>query len=255
MWEELLPQLRHALWKTREAAAARRYILGRLSALTARAFAFGFLPPSFSGLTGFDAVEAGLAYRDASGALCNRFASHPLVLPLFDGDGRCVGILGRALDDSVKPKYLYSRGTPRSLLVFGLDKAKASIISTNRVICVEGQIDCIACHQAGVSNVVALGSAYLSPAQFFKLRRYTNNLMLLLDEDSAGVKGRRQMHQRFGGSCTISDLAVPGGFKHIDESLCSHPDPKKVVSWLRRISGGSDAEEEEPFRPIPTNVQ
>src|SRR5690606_13299085 len=101
--------------------------------------------------------------------------------------GDIVSVLGRNIlppDEQKRlgiQKYKYTLNAAKEMHVYGLDVAKEHILNKNYVICVEGQFDCISCHENGVSNVVALGWATITKYQLFQLLKYTDNIILLFD--------------------------------------------------------------------------
>ncbi len=116
------------------------------------------------------------------------------------------------------PKYLntsFSKGK----IVFGLDIAKSHILSKGFVIVVEGQIDCIRLKESNIHNVVATGTSALSYYQLGLLSRYTDNIIILFDNDMAGDKGYEQVLKKFDKLSKFSRLQLPFGYKDVDEYL------------------------------------
>ena len=83
----------------------------------------------------------------------------------------------------------------------------------------EGQFDCIQAHANKIENVVALGSSNISFEQLALLLRYTNNIVLLLDNDEAGAEGRRLAVEKYGKYCNLINKYIPLGFKDLDEFI------------------------------------
>ncbi|MEI6462710.1 MAG: DNA primase [bacterium] len=115
-----------------------------------------------------------------------------LMFPIRNTNGDLVGFSGRIIDKTdARPKYINSPETlvyKKSEMVFNLYEAKSSIKKNDFVILTEGQIDCIISSQAGVENIVApLGTA-LTIDQLKILKRYTENICLCFNNDSAGFK-------------------------------------------------------------------
>ncbi len=134
------------------------------------------------------------------GTYYDRFRNR-LMFPIGDATGRVVAFTGRALssDDSPRSrsgeagpaKYLNSPETElyhKSEILFGLDKAKDAIRVRKFTMLVEGQMDVILAHQAGFENAVALSGTALSERHLALMKRYSENLMLVLDADAAGLK-------------------------------------------------------------------
>jgi DNA primase len=112
-----------------------------------------------------------------------------LVFPIRDLSGRTVAFGGRALGDA-EPKYINSPETPvytKGAVLYGLDLARQAIRRAGRAIVVEGYLDLAAVTQAGFEHVVAtLGTAF-TPGQARLLARYTNDVLVSYDGDSAGA--------------------------------------------------------------------
>jgi len=112
-----------------------------------------------------------------------------LIFPIHDLSGRTLAFGGRALGDN-EPKYINSPETPvyiKGAVLYGLDLAKKAIRREGRAIVVEGYLDLAAVMQAGFEHVVAtLGTAF-TPGQARLLARYTNDVLVSYDGDSAGA--------------------------------------------------------------------
>lgn len=130
-----------------------------------------------------------LVDRDAGGGFYDRFRGR-LMFPIRDERGALVAFGGRLLGDGV-PKYVNSGDTPifrKSRVLYGLDRAKAKLNQTRRVVLVEGYLDVIACHQAGVDEAVAsLGTAFAEDHARL-LKRWCDEATVLYDGDEAGQK-------------------------------------------------------------------
>ena len=107
----------------------------------------------------------------------------------------------------------------KAMNLFGLYEAKREIIAKDAVFIVEGQFDCITCHRFGFKNVVALGSASFTKYHFLLLKRYANNIYLLLDNDDAGRKQTEKIISRYGDLVNIVPITIPSCYKDIDECL------------------------------------
>ena len=124
-------------------------------------------------------------------------ASYPndglrVTIPIHDHMGNLVGFSGRAIDDTIKPKYKNSRNDEifdKSNLVFNEYRASRYIREAGFVILVEGQIDVIALHQIGIKNVVALQGA-VTPGQHLiqRLSKKAKDFVLCFDGDAGGTK-------------------------------------------------------------------
>ncbi len=235
-FENVLRVCRDILINDPIASEARDYLDSRLSREAQERHGFGFFPPDehlgilTTAVNPRELESKLLMYpRFIAGGKMNHghFHYHNLVMPFKNAYGNVVSIVGRTLlptDDQKEfgiPKYKYSFGSNKQLYLYGMDQAKNAIIENDFVICVEGQMDCIACHEAGIKNVVACGGANLLPIQFYQLRRYTNNLVLLLDNDEAGKSARDKIKRRYAQHAYVSSIKLPGEFKDIDELLRS----------------------------------
>lgn len=139
-----------------------------------------------------DLIELGLVSpRNNAHGCYDRFRDR-LMFPIKDANGHVVAFGGRIIDAEKAPqKYINSQDSSvfhKGRMVYGLDLAKAAIRAADQVIIVEGYMDVIACHQAGIQNVVApLGTA-LTEDQVKLLMRYTYNFITAFDGDDAGVR-------------------------------------------------------------------
>ena len=149
---------------------------------------------------------------------------HNLIMPYKDVYGNIIAIVGRSiLSDEEREVHKISKYKNTSFTkgnhLFGLYEAKNSIIKNNLAIVVEGQFDCISAHINGLMNVVALGTSSMTFDQFCLLLRYTNNMILLLDEDKAGSAGTDKIIRLFSKYANIKKASLPKGYKDIDVYL------------------------------------
>lgn len=154
---------------------------------------------------------------------------YPVVIPIYDTDGKPVAIGCRTLtsEDNRKklgiPKYRNSR-YEKTAYLFGLDKAIKAIREKDCVFVVEGYFDVIACHQAGIYNVAATCGTLFSWRQLVILSRYTNNVVLLFDNDAPGHTSSRRVMAKLANDdlikVNLTCRFTPNGYKDIDEYLC-----------------------------------
>ena len=115
-----------------------------------------------------------------------------MIFPVYSVGGQVVGFGGRTLlDDPQTPKYLNSpesRLFEKSKLLYGLNAAKHEIRRMESAILVEGYMDVLALHQAGITNAVASCGTSLTRYQAKLLQRYTKSVLFIYDADSAGKK-------------------------------------------------------------------
>lgn len=177
--------------------SAQEYIFQKrgLDKPTVQEFMIGYAPESGQALTNFllkrkfskkDIADAGLANRYGSDLFRGR-----MMVPLMDQAGQVIGFTGRIIGEVENaPKYL---NTPQTLLydksrhVFGLSQAKKAIREQDCVVLVEGNIDVVSSHQAGVKNVVATAGTALTEHHLRALSRLTSDVRLGFDGDKAGV--------------------------------------------------------------------
>lgn len=115
-----------------------------------------------------------------------------VIFPVRSISGQYVAFGGRVMSKSDKTaKYVNS---PESLIysksreLYGLFEAKRAISKADRCYLVEGYTDVISMHQAGIENVVSSSGTALTLQQIRLLRRFTSNITVLYDGDSAGIK-------------------------------------------------------------------
>ncbi len=191
-----LEYFRKSLLTQKEAEKARVYLKARgLTQETQESFKLGFAPESWDGL--YKALKAevpdavmektGLVIAKKEDGFYDRFRNR-VIFPILDAKGACVAFGGRVLDDAL-PKYLNSPETEiysKGRNLYGLFQARRSIRENDWVVVVEGYMDLIACHQAGVTNVVASLGTALTPEQARLIKRNTLNAVMLYDADKAG---------------------------------------------------------------------
>lgn len=207
---------------------AQDYLRKReISPATAKKFGLGYAPDSWDALhkhlqsKGFSEEEldsSGLFKRTKQGNLIDLFRGR-LMFPIFDVLGKVVAFGGRVLDDSL-PKYINSPETPiytKGRHLYGLNLAKAS--RSDNLIIVEGYLDVIAMHQAGIDQAVAALGTALTEQQAILLRKYTEKIIIGFDADAAGQKAAlRGLDILAGKDMDVSVLMVPDG-KDPDEYI------------------------------------
>lgn len=179
--------------------SARNYLLNRgLTPQTVKHFGLGYAPDSWDSLKnhlkskGFsldDMVKADLCGIAKSGRRYDRFRNR-VMFPIIDLRGNVIAFSGRAMPgDDKSAKYMNTGDTPvfrKSHNMYGLNFAKNHC--QDRLILVEGNLDVISLHQAGIQNAVAaLGTAFTED-HINLISRYTNEVVVMFDADSAGKK-------------------------------------------------------------------
>ncbi len=138
-----------------------------------------------------------------------------LIFPICDFHGDVIAFGGRVLDDG-QPKYLNSAQTPiynKSAVLYGLHVAADAIRREDLAVIMEGYIDVVTAHQYGVTNAVASLGTALTIEQARLLKRYTTNVLLAYDGDSAGIKASmRGIDILREQGMRVRVLALPEGF-------------------------------------------
>jgi len=208
-----------------DAQKAREYLAKRgISDEIVKQFRIGFSPNSWDGLLsvlrdfGADEkliAESGLvSVNEEKERVYDRFRGR-VMFPVLDVDGRPVAFGARSLDPDDQPKYLNSPETPaytKGDNLYGLFQGKEEIRKRKFAILVEGYLDLIALAQFGITNVAAsLGTAF-TDEQAKLLGRFTKNVVINYDGDSAGIKAaRRAIEHLLPQDFDIKVLTLPDG--------------------------------------------
>lgn len=137
-------------------------------------------------------LKTGICYQNDRGELIDRYAGR-VVFPWIGNSGRVVGFTARVLDSRTKgvsQKYVNSPDSEiyhKGYELYGIYQAKKAMAKNDRIYLVEGQADVIAMHQSGIENVVAGSGTALTLPQIHMLRRFTNNITMIYDNDEAGI--------------------------------------------------------------------
>ncbi len=226
------------------AESVRAYVKGRgITPELVSVFGLGYATDAWDALTQFllkrgysetEMIMAGLGQKKKSGSgLIDRFRSR-LMIPLRDQHGKTVGFTGRVLDPAMSPKYMNSPETPiyhKGQLLFGLDLAKRASKESKAIIVVEGNLDVIASHKAGVEHVVASSGTALTQDQLQLLARYTKTLIFCFDQDAAGlIAAKRGITVARSLGFDVRALLLPSGIKDPDELVQKNPAMWKEIS-------------------------
>jgi len=209
-------------------AEARRYLEERdLPPEVVNQFQIGYAPNEWDGLMsralkkGYDAEQleaAGLVVpsdRDGKISYYDRFRNR-IMFPICDQMGRVIGFSGRIMNKAEKgAKYVNSPETllfKKNRVLFAFDKARKAIVDARQAIVVEGQIDAIRCHQAGLENVVASQGTALTENHARLIKRYADEVILVLDADAAGVKAALASSEIFlAAELAVRVVTLPQG--------------------------------------------
>ena len=201
-----------------------------LNRATIAEFRIGFAPNSKNALTTF-LSKKGYSHQELQDAgLLNRFDGdlfrNRLMIPFIDPLGHIIGFTARVLDKS-EPKYLNTPDTilfNKSRFIFGLHEAKEAIRRQNFVVIVEGNMDVISSHQAGVKTAVATSGTAMTPQHLKILSRLTTDIRLAYDGDAAGVKATERAVELAGElGIDLTIISNYHGAKDPDELIQKDP--------------------------------
>ncbi len=187
--------------KKPECAAAIDYIRRRgISPKMVTRFGLGAAPNEWhalanemknEGYTEMELLDAGLVKPAKNGGVYDTFRNR-LIFPVIDVRGSVLGFSGRILDDG-EPKYLNSPDTPvfsKSRNLFALNLAKKT--KRDMLILVEGNIDVVSLHQAGIDCAVASLGTALTNEQARLIKNTKDNVVIAYDSDAAGTKASKR---------------------------------------------------------------
>lgn len=163
-----------------------------------------------------------------------------IMIPLADASGAIVGFTARLLaDEPNSPKYINTPATivyDKSRQIFGLHLAKEAIRKTAIAIVVEGNMDVIASHQAGIKNVVASAGTAMTEQHLRALKRFTGDIRLSFDADKAGIAATERIIPLAQKAEVDLKIITITGAKDPDELV--QKDPK---AWQAAIDAASNA--------------
>lgn len=199
------------------------YLTGRgLTLATIKHFGLGAAPDNWNmlrdhlrrkGFSEEDMVLANVVSKSSKGTYFDRFRNR-IMFPLIDLRGNVVAFSGRKRpEDSEGAKYINTSDTlvyKKSNHLFGMNFAKNNC--EERIVLVEGNMDAVSLHQAGITNAVALFGTALTLEQVKVLSRYTKEIVLALDADAAGQKAvQRALETAKNSGINIRVLTIPDG--------------------------------------------
>ncbi len=168
-----------------------------------------------AGFTERHLVETGLAIKTERGTLYDRFKGR-VIYPVHSLSGRVVAFGGRTLrKEKTVAKYVNS---PESLIysksreLYGMYQARTAIAKKKDCILVEGYMDVISMHQAGVENVVASSGTSLTDGQIRMIKRFADSVTLIYDSDAAGIKASlRGINMLIAAGLSLRVVLLPEG--------------------------------------------
>ena len=234
----------HSLLKNKHAL---EYVLAKrgLNRQIIQDFQIGYSPDSGKALSGY-LQKKGFTERElAEAGLTNRYDGDlfrgRMMVPLMDISGQVIGFTGRIITDvEGAPKYL---NTPQTILydkgrhVFALSQAREGIRECQYAVIVEGNLDVISSHQAGITEVVATAGTALTEYHLRALKRLTADVRLAFDADKAGIAATERaiaIASQVGVELTI--ISLPDTAKDPDDLI--RDDPSK---WRRAIENRQPA--------------
>ena len=217
---------------------ALQYLLGKrqFTKDIVLAFRLGYSPNNGTALVDFlakkgftptEIQQAGLSAKSYRGGQRDMFRGR-IMVPLMDAQGQPLGFTARLLeDDPNAPKYI---NTPQTLLydkgrhVYGLHLAKDALRREGYAVLVEGNLDVIASHQAGVAQVVATAGTALTEPHLKAINRFTGDVRLAFDQDRAGIAATERAIPIAGKvGVSLSIITIPEG-KDPDELVRRDPE-------------------------------
>lgn len=244
----------------------KAYLLKRgLSEKTLKDWQVGYVPDAWTPMLDYlrskkfkdeEIFAAGLAGRSERGSAYDRFRDR-IIFPIKDVSGHVIAFTARVNPEKEQTipggKYINSPQTEvydKSRVLFALDKAKRNIKDRGFAIVVEGQMDAIACHQHGFTNTVASSGTALTAEQLNLLKRFSNNIALSFDMDTAGqLAADRGIREAMALDINLKIITLSAEYKDPDQCLQTNPDDFKqaVINsrpvmeyYFDKISAGKD---------------
>lgn len=226
------------LTKHKIGSKALEYLLEKrkLTRETIEYWGLGYAPNNFLTLKTFllkkgysesDMLKAGvISPTKYSQKYVDKFRGR-VIFPLTGSDGKTLGFAGRTILN-VDPKYLNTQETSifhKESFLYGLDKTKLDIKAQGAIV-VEGYLDLISAHQAGIKNVVATCGTALTLTHLTILSRYTKDISLCFDSDNAGKNATLRAIEIASSlkDLNVKVISLPNEFKDIDEMAKSNKD-------------------------------
>ena len=215
---------------------AKEYLKSRgLTEATVRNFRIGYAPEGWhyahehlkkKGYTEEEMERAGLLIpRDASAKVTlgrgyyDRFRDR-IMFPVMSVSGQVIGFSGRALprektNEDAGAKYINTPETPlyhKSLALYGYTQAKHAMRTRNACVLVEGQMDVVLSHQAGVPETVAVSGTALTREHLVAIKRLADSIIMAFDADEAGLRAaERSILMALEAGLDVSVAALPPG--------------------------------------------
>ena len=201
------------------------YAIDKSNDFTEAAIRHGFSPETLKaiGLTGTN--QQGYNYDKFRGRV---------IFPIFNSSGKTIGFGGRDLKGD-SAKYINSQESEiyiKNRELYGIYQAKGAIVRENKCYLVEGYFDVISMWQAGIQNVVASSGTSLTEGQISLLHRFTENVTLIYDGDSAGIKASmRGIDMLLSHNLNVKAVPLPQG--EDPDSMATKYTPEELKNYLK----------------------
>ena len=225
--------------------AAQKYLKERgMEEHTIKHFRVGFAGNAWSDacdyfrskkFTETEIIDAGMGKKNERGGLLDKFRNR-IMFPIADSAGRIIAFSGRSFGEHASPdapKYLNSPETllfHKSHVLYGFDKAKIDMRKLSCAVLVEGQMDLLASHQAGWGNTVAVSGTAFTPEHAALIKRMTDNIVIALDADAAGIKAAgKAARAALASGLNVKVAQLPTGMDPADLILKLGPDMWRIA--------------------------
>jgi len=180
-------------------------------------------------------LKTGMSFETDSGIVLDRFHER-IMFPIHNIAGKVAGFGGRILKNNAKEaKYINSPETDiynKSKILYGLFQARKAIRQKDECIIVEGYMDVLALHQAGIENVAASSGTSLTEDQLRLVKRFTDNVTFLFDGDAAGQKASlRAIDMALEQELNVKMLSLP--VEHDPDSFVKTFDIETVENYFK----------------------
>jgi DNA primase len=245
--------------ESKKGKEARDYLLGRgIKEETIKKWRLGYAPETWQGLSDFlvgrgykreEIEKVGLILEsEKTKKYYDRFRAR-IMFPIFNLSSGVIGFGGRIVENQDSKnknssydetaKYINSPATilyDKSRVLYGLEKAGINIRKKDYCVLVEGYMDVIMSHQAGVENTVATSGTALTNFQLKNLKRYSNNLLTAFDMDLAGGSATKKgidLAQSLGFNIKV--VVMPAGFDPADIAFKDPKDWENLIKNAKSI--------------------
>lgn len=205
-----------------------------LTGAAIKQFLIGYAPINSTGVKQY-ITRQDFSDKDMNDAGAPERFTNRLMFPIYDTVGNIAGFTGRALAEGQEPKYLNTRETAifhKARVLYGFNIAKKSIREQGLAVLVEGQMDVVMSHIAGVTNAVATSGTALTEDHLLLIRRQTNRVALAFDNDDAGFKTTlKAIEMAWRLSLDTSIVTMPEGCKDAGDVVS-----RSVEEWKNVVT-------------------